>query len=155
MEENRDLRAFMERMEEKERKRLRYTRLQCCFVGIAAACCLALLVTVCSFAPRVRELTGQAGDIAVRAEALLGRSEGILTDLESVAADLAELDVEGTGEDLREMVNGVNGLVTEGQAGIGEALEKIDTLDIDTLNSAIEDLADVVEPLAKFFNKFN
>ena len=33
--------------------------------------------------------------------------------------------------------------------------EKLNIIDFETLNQAIEDLADVVEPLAKFFNVFN
>ena len=38
---------------------------------------------------------------------------------------------------------------------IRELNEALDTIDLDTLNKAIQDLADVVEPLARFFNVFN
>ena len=36
-----------------------------------------------------------------------------------------------------------------------EALEKVNQFDIETLNGAIKDLSEVVEPMAKFFNVFN
>ena len=35
------------------------------------------------------------------------------------------------------------------------AVEKINAIDIETLNQAIRDFSDVVEPLAKFFNIFD
>jgi len=35
------------------------------------------------------------------------------------------------------------------------AVDKINAIDIDTLNQAIKDFSDVVEPLAKFFNIFD
>ena len=38
---------------------------------------------------------------------------------------------------------------------IRELDEALDTIDLETLNRAIADLADVVEPLAKFFNVFH
>ena len=37
----------------------------------------------------------------------------------------------------------------ESQAAVADAMEKLDTIDIDTLNKAIADLAEIVEPLAK------
>ena len=38
--------------------------------------------------------------------------------------------------------------------GMDDALEKINEMDMDTLNNAIKDLSDVVEPMADFFNIF-
>lgn len=38
--------------------------------------------------------------------------------------------------------------------GMDDALEKINEMDMDTLNNAIQDLSDVVEPMAEFFNIF-
>ena len=34
-------------------------------------------------------------------------------------------------------------------------MEKLNTVDFETLNKAIEDLSKVIEPLAKFFGMFN
>ena len=66
----------------------------------------------------------------------------VMTNLETVTQDLASAD-------LSSMVEGVNTLAVNSQSAIAEAMKKLDLIDIDTLNKAIEDLADVVEPLAK------
>jgi hypothetical protein len=49
--------------------------------------------------------------------------------------------------DLGAMVQNVDELVVTTREGLG-------AIDFKMLNQAIEDLADVVEPLAKFFNVF-
>lgn len=53
------------------------------------------------------------------------------------------------------MVENVDELTASSQKNIKEAVEKLNSIDFDTLNKAIENLAAVVEPLAKFFNVFN
>ena len=62
--------------------------------------------------------------------------------------DNAQLDLAG-------MVENVDTLATTSQSAVEHATEKLDTIDLETLNKAIADLADVVEPLAKFFNVFH
>ena len=52
------------------------------------------------------------------------------------------------------MVNNVDGLVTTSQEGIEQAMEKINAIDIEALNQAIQDLSDVINPISTFFNKF-
>ena len=52
------------------------------------------------------------------------------------------------------MVENVNTLTTDSQSAVTEAIEKLDAIDIDTLNKAIRDLSDVVEPLAKVSHFF-
>ena len=53
------------------------------------------------------------------------------------------------------MVADVDSLVSSSQSGVEQALEKINAIDIETLNQAIEDLSDVVAPLAKLINRFS
>jgi len=52
-------------------------------------------------------------------------------------------------------VDNVDSLVTTSQQSVRQITDKLNAIDFETLNLAIEDLADVVEPLAKFFNVFN
>ena len=55
-------------------------------------------------------------------------------------------------------LSSVESLAAEGETaifGMEEALQKVNQFDIETLNSAIKDLSDVVEPMANFFNVFN
>ena len=43
-------------------------------------------------------------------------------------------------------------LVTTGQDGLEQMMARLNAVDFKSLNQAIRNLADVVEPLAKFFN---
>ena len=126
MEEKRDLQELLERLDESNRKQANYAKWQCIFSVAAAVCCVGLFVLVWNLMPEVRNLTAQM--------------ETVLTNLELVTNQLA-------GMDLGAMVRNVDELVVTTQEGLG-------AIDFETLNQAIQDLADVVEPLAKFFNVF-
>ena len=140
MEMNSEMQAYLEKLEKSNRQQVRAARLQCFFSFLAAVCCLLLLLTVAKIVPDIKELSGKINDIAVQAET-------VLTDLETVSKELAEADLAG-------LVTDVDGLVAVSQEGVENALEKMNAIDIDTLNKAIDDLAEVVEPLAKIANMF-
>ena len=84
--------------------------------------------------PQVRELTA--------------RTETVLENLETVTAQLADME-------LGDMIRNVDSLVTTSQDSLEQMMAKLNTIDFESLNQAIRNLADVVEPLAKFFNVFN
>lgn len=115
------------KIEENTRKQLRAARIQCVFSLIAAVCCIAVLIAVMQLIPVVE-------DLAVHAET-------ILTDLEITAHHLAQIDLAQTLENL-------NALMTTSQSGVAEAIDKLNAIDIETLNGAIEDLAEIIKPLA-------
>ena len=140
MENNQEMQKWMEQMERSNRQQVRYARLQCFFSFAAALCCAALLFAVIRVLPQVQQITGQVQDLAVQAET-------VLTNLETVTNELAAVD-------LGSMVTNVDSLVSSSQEGVEQALGKINSLDIDSLNQAIADLSEVVEPLAKFFKAF-
>lgn len=124
MDQNLEL---LRKMEENSRKQLNYARIQCFFSIVAAACCIAILVIALQMVPVVQNFVAQA--------------EIILGDLETATHNLAKIDLTGT-------IDNVNGLLTTTQSGVEEAMEKINAIDFETLNSAIADLAEVIKPLA-------
>ena len=130
----------------------RFAKWQCILTGVAAACCLGIFILVCTLMPRVYGLVEQTETVLTDLEAVTGQLEGqmdvILTNLDEVTQELAQADLAG-------MVKNVDTLATTSQSAVEHATEKLDTIDLDTLNKAIQDLADVVEPLARFFNVFN
>lgn len=130
----------------------RLAKLQCILTGVAAACCVGIFILVCTLMPRVYRLAGQTEAVLTDLEAVTGQLEGqmdvILTNLDDVTKELAQADLAG-------MVDNVDTLATTSQRAVEHATEKLDTIDLDTLNKAIKDLAAVVEPLARFFNVFN
>lgn len=151
MEEKQELQEWMDRMEASNRQQARYAKWQCIFTAIAAVCCVSLFLLVYIKMPAMQELSTKMEtvltDLEVITQQLSGSMETVLENLETVTAQLAEVD-------LGAMAESVDDLVTTSQAGVKQATDKLNTIDFKTLNQAIRDLADVVEPLAKFFNVF-
>ena len=63
--------------------------------------------------------------------------------------------------DLQKLAASIQTIADDGEDAIlsigksaGEALEKINSIDIDELNAGIKTLSEVLEPLAKFFKAF-
>lgn len=133
MEDKRELHDVLERLDQSNRQQAKYARWQCILSAAAAICCAGLFVLVCTLMPQVRAMTDQM--------------ETVLTNLEVVTEQLA-------GMDLGTMVQNVDDLVVTSQAGVEQAVSRFNSIDFKTLNQAIGDLADVVEPLAKFFQVF-
>lgn len=134
MDNQSQLQLILERMEQNSRKQLLYSRIQCVFSVIAALCCMVLLAKILQFMPQLELLAEQL--------------ELVLTDLESITGELEKLD-------LTKMVDNINSLVTTSQSGVEEALKKINEIDIDALNQAVEDLAAVIQPLADFVKRIS
>lgn len=84
--------------------------------------------------------------IGPRLTSLLDQSNQIVQKLDAVAGELEEADISG-------MLADVNLLVEDSQDTMSEALEKIQAIDIETLNEAIDGLNTVVSPLAKLFGR--
>lgn len=145
-------------MEEKQtlekllNKQNNYAKWQCILTGAAALCCVGIFVLVLTLLPQIRAVTTQMNTVLTDLEAVSSQLEGqmdtILTNLNTVTDELAQADLKG-------MVEDVDAFVTTGQSAVEQATEKLNVIDFETLNRAIENLADVVEPLAKFFNVFN
>ena len=131
MEENQDLHELMTRLEKQAERQTKYARRQ--FL-VAAACGVLLVVLAFILVPRALELSA--------------RLEAVAGNLENITAELDEANLKG-------MVENVDALATSSQQGLQDALAKLNAIDFDTLNRAIKNLADAVEPLAKFFNLFN
>ena len=125
---------YMDRIEQLLKKQSNLILLQSVLIAILALGGIALVVMVGRLLP----------DLQV----LMTQMESTLTDMEQITAQLAEADLKG-------MVDNVDQLVNSSQSAVEQAMEKLNGLDLDTLNKAIKDLASVIEPLAKFFNVFH
>ena len=82
-----------------------------------------------------------------RASATLQNMDAVMENLEDITSDLAQ-------SDLQQMIADVDGMVSSSEKSVRDALDKINRIDIDTLNQAIQNLNDTVEPLANFFGLF-
>lgn len=140
MDENKELLELLKAMEKTNRKQLRMARLQCIFSLLAAVCCGAVLLVVLNILPQVDTVMNQL-------DTVMDQTQTVLGNLEKTTAQLAAVDLES-------MVTDVDTLVVTGQQSLEQTMDKLNSIDIKTLNQAIEDLAAVVEPMAKFFNSF-
>lgn len=125
---------ILQQLADSNRKQLRLARIQCLFTVASAIFCLLLLLSVVRILPQIQELAGQISGLSNQAET-------VLTNLETVSDELTQADIGS-------MVSNVDTLAQTSQAGIQQALEKVNAIDIQTLNKAIADLAKVVAPLA-------
>ena len=69
-----------------------------------------------------------------------------LKNLEQLTAELNEADLGGT-------VENINNLTIQATGDLSASMERLNSVDLETLNEAIDNLNATVEPLAKFFGK--
>ena len=148
MENNTEMLELLKKMEKTNRQHATYAKLQFFFSVAAVVLCLVLLISVLQFIPQVQQM--------------LSRADIILTNLEVVSDQLTNMDLSGMVANVDSLVSNVDslignvdGLVTTSQASLEDTLQNISQINFETLNKAIEDLSDVIEPLARFFNAFN
>ncbi len=80
--------------------------------------------------------------------------EDVMEQIDGFSAQLTSLDLSEMNDSIAGMVENIDDLVSESRDGIAAATESMSEIDISSLNDAIEDLQDVMEPLASFFNIF-
>ena len=134
MNQENELQAVLERLEANSRRQLLHARLQTLFSIICALICGILLIKLLPFIPKL--------------ESLITQADTLLGELNTVTGELSKLE-------LAQMVENINDLVTTSQAGVEEALEKINDIDFSTLNQAVKDLSDVVKPLADLVKRIS
>lgn len=133
MEENKEILQLLKQIEKSNRQQVRANRLMCLFAVVAAVCCIATFATIFNTLPQINGIIGQM--------------QAVLGNLETTTEQLAAVDLQG-------MVSDVDALVVSGQQSLEQAMEKMNTIDFDALNQAIQDLAEVIEPMAKFVKMF-
>ena len=148
MEENTQMLELLIRIEKTNRRQLLFTQILCGIALVAAVFCIVALVQVLRVMPQM--------------EAVILQMQTVLTSMEEVSGELALLDlnsivgnVESLVGDVEGLVGNVDALAASAQESLKETMGKLDSINFETLNKAIENLSDVVEPLAKFFNVFN
>ena len=140
MEENKETLELLKKIERANRHQVWSGYIRSGLILVCAVCMVALVVMVARLMPQINEILGQAG-------LAMGQIQTVLTDLQQTAGQLAQVDYAG-------MVSNVDELVTTGQQSLVGMMEKLNSVDFEKLNQAIEDLAAVIEPLAKMAKVF-
>ena len=140
MEHNDKTLELLEKIEKTNRRQLLFTQIFCGIALVAALFCILALVKVHQLLPQVQGITAQM--------------QGLLGNMEQAASQLAALDLQGIAENVETLVGNVDMLAINAQDSLKQTMTKLDTIDFETLNKAIQDLAAVVQPLADFFGRF-
>ena len=133
-ERSRDVISLLEELTEQNRQQTASLKKQLFVTRIlAAAGCVLAAAVIAVFlfiVPPMLQIISQGQETLVEATDTLQTAQETLTDIHE------------------------NGLVWQSSEALSQATEKLNRMDIESLNSAIRDLGAVVEPLAEFFGKF-
>ena len=139
MESNQEL---LKNLEKNSAQQLLFTKILCILCALVLVCSLVMMFSVTGAVKELMTLAQPLQELTAQVQALAAEADTVMADLGIVAESLAAAD-------LGSIVKNVNALASESQSAVAGAMKKLDAIDIDTLNQAIRDLADVVEPLAK------
>jgi len=123
-----------------EKKKLFWIR-----ITALASICILVIVAVLAIGA-ILQLEVMQDDFA-RLGKMADAMDDMTENLVSVSESLEQIDWE-------DLAVNINQTAEKAQQSMDAALTAIDDLDIDTLNEAIANLRDVIEPLARFFNTF-
>lgn len=125
---------------ENENKASRYARIHVWLTGaiLVVLCVVAILVVprTLHVLAQVEETLGQIGELSRSVGATMETADSALAAANAAA-------------------NTANQIAADNADAVAEALQKFNSVDFDALNKAINDLADIVELLARVSNFFN
>lgn len=128
--------SLLEQLVENSRKQLFYSRIASLSgTVLAVAVVISLLLVIPEALATVQKVNAAIG-----------------TSMETVElANTAIKSVTQMSDSITEMGENMDGFITDNAQAVAEVMSKIEAVDFEGLNSAIQDLGDVIEPLAKFF----
>lgn len=132
--DNDDLKQFLEKLERSNAGQEKYARRQYRMSQLTAISSIAILCvvlyTASTLIPKINSLFQ---DIQVS-----------VNNIQTISQELADADLPG-------MIDNVDSLVSTGETSIQTAVDKLNSIDFDSLNTAIRDLSNVVRPLSRLF----
>ena len=150
MEENRELLLAIRELTEENRKQQVLLEKQCRAtrtLGILLVCLVAAVgIAMFTLLPKVTA-TLKGFDTT------LSELNVVVENTQIITEELKSADIEGTIRSFSDTLNSVNGLVENSADSLTSSLKKLEELDIDTLNKAIQGLYKVVNPLSSLFGR--
>ena len=134
--------VVLEKLEKHSRQQLLFTKVLCVLCAILMVCMLIMTISISGVAKEIVSLAKPMQEVAIQVMGITDQAETVMENLDSVAQALADAD-------LSSMAENINVLAADSQTVVTEAMKKLDTIDIDTLNRAITDLADAAEILGR------
>ncbi len=131
-------------------------------VGVLAVLTAAMLVALAVLVPTLLRTLNQAYDTLKDTQTVVLQAKDTMDTVDSLAEQAQKSF--GAVEDLSKqasaslssidtMVGNVDALVVENTQALSNAIEKLNTIDLEKLNQSIDDLNAVVTPLLKLFGR--
>ena len=161
-------------MDDVRKELLRYEKLRTALLGAVLVVLSALLigalvltVSLHRYAPQIKDTVERLDKVSEQLEELdvenlvrpanalsesldPERIEAIITALDDVSRTLNEVDWASLSESLSDAASAAQERLDDAR----EALEKLDSVDLDSLNESIGKLKEAIEPLTRFLNPF-
>ena len=115
-----------------EKAQLKYQKLSFIMSGLSALFTFIILVIV----------IGMALYVLPKVDTVYSRSMTSLKNMEELTTELNEAQ-------LGETVKNINNLTLNATGDLSKAMEKLNKIDLETLNNSIQSLYDIIEPLSK------
>jgi len=124
--------------------------------ALLLACLLLVLVVglilIGGFLSKASNLVMQADSIAARLDSAAAQMTDV--DWKSVGENLESISADLSAVDWLDLTDRVGTMAQTAEESLQVAQQAINDLDIETLNEAITELRDVIEPLSKLVNVF-
>ena len=135
MNQNEQLAKLLENSE----KQLFYSRIRSIAAVVTALCILCALVMV---VPALLRTAAGADAVIAQASSSITHADEAITDVIEMSGAITETGLS------------MDDFIAENAEAVSSLMKEIEAIDFEGLNKAIKDLGDVVEPFAKFFNRF-
>lgn len=129
-----EFRSALQSLDSSNKGQEKYARLQFVMSLISAFASVAALAIV----------VYMVSTLMPQVNSLLGDMQVTMTNVEKITTDIAQVDVQG-------MAGDIDSLVNTSEKSINEAMNQLTSIDFEGLNSAIEDLQNVISPLSRLF----
>lgn len=121
-------------MAQTEKAQLKYQKLSFVMSALSAVIMAVILIIV----------IGLASYIVPKVDTIYNSTMKSLNNLEALTTELNEAH-------LSETINNINNLTLNATGDLSKAMSKLNSIDLETLNQSIQDLHDIIEPMAKLF----
>ena len=135
MNQNEQLAKLLENSE----KQLFYSRIRSIAAVVTALCILCALVMV---VPALLRTAAGADAVIAQASSSITLADEAITDVIEMSGAITEMGLS------------MDDFIAENAEAVSSLMKEVEAIDFEGLNKAIKDLGDVVEPFARFFNRF-
>ena len=157
MEENRELLLAIRELTEENRKQQTLLEKQCRAtrtLGLLLICLVAVVgIALFTLLPKITATLEGVNATLEGFDTTLNELNVVVENTQIITEELKTADLQGTIHSFSDTLSSINALVEDSADSLTASLKKLEAMDIDTLNKAIDGLYKVVNPLSSLFGR--